>query len=106
MSDYSSSASLGDAIAAFNRGAYFEAAEMFETAAHAAGNDNDLKALIIAFNRIAAALHLRLERGGRQPLHYRLWQLNRRPALYQFVPSRLRNALQPGIRLSSVPQRN
>ena len=44
---------LGDAIAAFNRGAYFEAAEMFETASHAAGNDHDLKALIVAFNRIA-----------------------------------------------------
>ncbi|WP_333648861.1 hypothetical protein [Candidatus Binatus sp.] len=51
---------------AFNRGAYFEAAEMFETASHAAGNDNDLKALIAAFNQVAAALHLRFERGGRQ----------------------------------------
>jgi hypothetical protein len=66
VSDYSPPPSLGDAIAAFNRGAYFEAAEMFETASHAAGNDNDLKALIVAFNRIAAALHLRFERGGRQ----------------------------------------
>jgi hypothetical protein len=59
-------ASIDDAIAAFNRGAYFEAAEMFETASHAAGTDNDLKALIVAFNQIAAALHLRFERGGRQ----------------------------------------
>ncbi len=66
MSDYSPPASLGDAIAAFNRGAYFEAAEMFETALRAAGDDDDLKALIVAFNQIAAALHLRLERGGRQ----------------------------------------
>jgi len=39
---------------------------MFETASHAAGNDNDLQALIVAFNQIAAALHLRFERGGRQ----------------------------------------
>ncbi len=68
MSDYSPPASFEDAIAAFNRGAYFEAAEMFETASRAAGDgdDNDLKALIVAFNQIAAALHLRLERGGRQ----------------------------------------
>ena len=66
MSDYSPPASLGDAIAAFNRGAYFEAAEMFETALRAAGDDDDLKVLIVAFNQIAAALHLRFERGGRQ----------------------------------------
>ncbi len=66
MSDYSPPASLGDAIAAFNRGAYFEAAEMFETALRAAGDAGDLKALIVAFNQIAAALHLRFERGGRQ----------------------------------------
>ncbi len=39
---------------------------MFETAMHAAGGDDDLKALIVAFNQIAAALHLRFERGGRQ----------------------------------------
>ena len=50
--------------AAFNRGEYFASAEMFELAARSA--DNDLKALIIALNRIAAALHLRFERGGRQ----------------------------------------
>jgi len=59
-------ASVDDAIAAFNRGAYFEAAEMFETAAHAAGIDDDLKALFMALNQIAAAFHLRFERGGRQ----------------------------------------
>jgi predicted metal-dependent hydrolase len=56
--------SIDDAIEAFNRGAYFEAAEMFETASHVA--DDDLKGLIVAFNQIAAALHLRFERGGRQ----------------------------------------
>lgn len=66
MSDYSPPPSFADAIAAFNRGEYFEAAEMFETASHAAADDNDLKALIVAFNQIAAALHLRFERGGRQ----------------------------------------
>lgn len=59
-------ASLDDAIAAFNRGEYFEAAEMFEAASRAAADDNDLKGLIVAFNQIAAALHLRFERGGRQ----------------------------------------
>jgi len=66
VSDDSPPASIDEAIAAFNRGAYFEAAEMFETAARAADIDNDLKALIVAFNQIAAALHLRFERGGRQ----------------------------------------
>jgi predicted metal-dependent hydrolase len=65
VSDESPPASVDDAIAAFNRGAYFEAAEMFEAAARAA-DDNDLKPLIIAFNQIAAAFHLRFERGGRQ----------------------------------------
>ncbi len=59
-------ASIDEAIAAFNRGEYFEAAEMFEAASRAAGDDNDLKGLIVAFNQIAAALHLRFERGGRQ----------------------------------------
>jgi hypothetical protein len=66
VSDDSTSASIDDAIAAFNRGAYFEAAEMFETASRAVGDDPELKALIVAFNQIAAALHLRFERGGRQ----------------------------------------
>ena len=37
---------------------------MFETASHSA--DDNMKALIVAFNQIAAALHLRFERGGRQ----------------------------------------
>jgi hypothetical protein len=66
VSDDSPPASIDDAIAAFNRGAYFEAAEMFESASHAAGDDHELQALIVAFNQIAAALHLRFERGGRQ----------------------------------------
>ena len=71
MSDQSSPPSIDDAIAAFNRGEYFEAAEMFEAAARAAGNSensdkDDLKGLLIAFNQIAAAFHLRFERGGRQ----------------------------------------
>jgi predicted metal-dependent hydrolase len=70
VSDQPSPPSIDDAIAAFNRGEYFEAAEMFEAAARAAGNDenneNDLKGLLIAFNQIAAAFHLRFERGGRQ----------------------------------------
>ena len=64
MNDNPPSASIDDAIAAFNRGDYFEAAEMFENAARSA--DDDLKAMVAAFNQIAAALHLRFERGGRQ----------------------------------------
>ncbi len=64
MSDDSPPASIEDAIAAFNRGAYFDSAEMFETASHQA--DDELKGLLVAFNQIAAALHLRFERGGRQ----------------------------------------
>jgi predicted metal-dependent hydrolase len=71
VSDQSPPPSIDDAIAAFNRGEYFEAAEMFEAAARAAGNNenndkDDLKGLLIAFNQIAAAFHLRFERGGRQ----------------------------------------
>ena len=53
-----------DAVAAFNRGDYFAAAEMFESAAAGAGDDS--KDLLSALNRVAVALHLRLERGGRQ----------------------------------------
>ena len=52
------------AVEAFNRGEYFDAAEQFEYAA--AALEDDLKALAGALNRIAAALHLRFERGGRQ----------------------------------------
>jgi hypothetical protein len=64
VSDNLPSASIDDAIAAFNRGAYFDAAEMFENAARIA--DDELKTMVAAFNQIAAALHLRFERGGRQ----------------------------------------
>ncbi len=53
-----------DAVAAFNRGDYFSAAEKFENAA--ADAQDELKDLVGALNRVAAALHLRLERGGRQ----------------------------------------
>ena len=52
------------AIAAFNRGAYFEAAERFEHAPGACGAE--LRELAGALGRVAAALHLRFERGGRQ----------------------------------------
>jgi hypothetical protein len=55
---------LNDAIAAFNRGAYFDAAEMFEQSI--GGVDSELKDLVLALNRIAAAMHLRFERGTRQ----------------------------------------
>jgi len=56
--------SLDDGVAAFNRGEYFDAAELFEKSAVAI--DPDLKDLAGALNRIAAAMHLRFERGGRQ----------------------------------------
>ena len=58
------STSLDDAVAAFNRGEYFDAAEMFEKST--AGIDPELRDLAGALNRIAAAMHLRFERGGRQ----------------------------------------
>ena len=58
------STSLDDAVAAFNRGEYFDAAELFEKSV--VGFDPDMKALAGALNRIAAAMHLRFERGGRQ----------------------------------------
>ena len=57
---------IDEAIEAFNRGEYFDAAEKFELATLSAANDRDLKDLASALNRIAAALHLRFERGGRQ----------------------------------------
>ena len=55
---------LEAAIEEFNRGEYFKAAELFENAA--ADADEIGKTFIIALNRIAAGLHLRFERGGRQ----------------------------------------
>jgi len=55
---------LKEAIEDFNRGRYFEAAERFERSA--ASIDPELKELVGALNRVAAALHLRFNRGGRQ----------------------------------------
>jgi predicted metal-dependent hydrolase len=52
------------AIATFNRGDYFAASEQFEAAGHAAAEP--LKEVIGALHRIAAGLHLRFSRGGRQ----------------------------------------
>lgn len=52
------------AIADFNRGQYFAAAERFEHALGEAGSE--LREMMGALGRIAAALHLRFERGGRQ----------------------------------------
>jgi hypothetical protein len=58
------SAKLNEAIEQFNRGAYFDAAELFE---HAAAQADDLgKKFAIALNRIATGCHLRFERGTRQ----------------------------------------
>ena len=56
---------LEAAIEEFNRGEYLKAAELFENAAAAVADDTS-KTFIIALNRIAAGLHLRFERGGRQ----------------------------------------
>lgn len=64
MSEQSVNTGIEEAIDAFNRGAYFEAAEMFEVATRSA--PDELRDLAGALNRIAAALHLRFERGGRQ----------------------------------------
>ncbi|MDO8430864.1 MAG: hypothetical protein Q7S58_00490 [Candidatus Binatus sp.] len=64
MNDKSKTPALGCAIDAYNRGDYFDAAEMFENAARDA--DDESQALVAALNRIAAAMHLRFERGGRQ----------------------------------------
>ena len=64
MNDASKPPALDQAIDSYNRGEYFDAAEMFEAAARDAADDS--KALVAALNRIAAALHLRFERGGRQ----------------------------------------
>jgi hypothetical protein len=58
------SSKLNEAIDTFNRGDYFASAELFEHAAAEA--DDTAKNFIIALNRIAAGLHLRFERGGRQ----------------------------------------
>ncbi len=55
---------LKDAIDHFNRGRYFDAAERFERAATIV--EPELKELVDALNRLAAALHLRFNRGGRQ----------------------------------------
>ncbi len=55
---------LKDAIDHFNRGRYFDAAERFERAATIV--EPELKELVGALNRLAAALHLRFNRGGRQ----------------------------------------
>ncbi len=55
---------LRDAIGAFNRGDYFAASERFEYAGQDA--PEPLKDVIAALHRIAAGLHLRFARGGRQ----------------------------------------
>ena len=52
------------AIATFNRGHYFEAAERFEQALGEIGSE--VHEIAGALGRVAAALHLRFERGGRQ----------------------------------------
>jgi hypothetical protein len=55
---------LKDAIRTFNHGDYFGASEQFETIGHSA--DESLKDVIGALHRVAAGLHLRFSRGGRQ----------------------------------------
>ena len=58
------SAKFNEAIDTFNRGEYFAASELFEQSATEA--DDTGKSFILALNRVAAGLHLRFERGGRQ----------------------------------------
>ncbi|SRR5579875_382601 len=53
-----------EAIQAFNRGDYFAASEQFEYAGRDASEP--LQQVIGALHRIAAGLHLRFARGGRQ----------------------------------------
>ena len=55
---------LEEAIRSFNRGDYFAAGEQFEAVARDA--EPSLKDLVVALNQIAAGLHLRFARGGRQ----------------------------------------
>jgi predicted metal-dependent hydrolase len=55
---------LKDAIETFNRGDYFAASEQFESFSHAA--EQPLTELVGALHRVAAGLHLRFSRGGRQ----------------------------------------
>ncbi|MFZ0887190.1 MAG: DUF309 domain-containing protein [Candidatus Binataceae bacterium] len=57
-------AELKQAIAVFNRGQYFEASELFEHTCASVGPE--LKEMVAALNRVAAAMHLRFHRGGRQ----------------------------------------
>jgi predicted metal-dependent hydrolase len=55
---------LKQAIATFNRGDYFAASEQFEMAGQEVAEP--LKEVVGALHRIAAGLHLRFARGGRQ----------------------------------------
>src|SRR5215472_10986687 len=55
---------LKPAIDSFNRGDYFAAGELFEAAA--TDMEEPLAGMVGALHRIAAGLHLRFARGGRQ----------------------------------------
>jgi predicted metal-dependent hydrolase len=55
---------LNEAIRSFNRGDYFAASEQFETVGNEAAEP--LKDVVGALHRVAAGLHLRFARGGRQ----------------------------------------
>jgi hypothetical protein len=55
---------LKEAIRSFNRGDYFAASEQFEVVGHDA--EESLKDVVGALHRVAAGLHLRFARGGRQ----------------------------------------
>ncbi len=55
---------LREAIDSFNRGDYFAASEQFEALSYEA--EESLKEVVGALHRIAAGLHLRFARGGRQ----------------------------------------
>jgi hypothetical protein len=57
-------AKFQQAVEAFNRGRYLDAAESFENVAAEAADE--LKPLAGALNGVATALHMRFRRGGRQ----------------------------------------
>ena len=55
---------LREAIRSFNHGDYFAASEQLEAVGH--GAQEPLKDVVGALHRVAAGLHLRFARGGRQ----------------------------------------
>jgi hypothetical protein len=103
---------IKEAIDSFNRGDYFAASEQFEIAGREAAEP--LKDVIGALHRIAAGLHLRFARGGRQAainlLSHAMMALDeRRPVHAGIDVERLYNelsALTDEIRASPAEQQS